>query len=367
VTFADLDYERFGAFVPLKIVATDVTTRELCIFSQTTTPDLEVALAVAASVAIPVVFRPVELERNGRTGEYVDGGLVSNLPVWIFANEKLAVERAYFRKPPIPVIGFTLHDPRPRPARRDLIGFLQDVGETALSGSQSIAQDFMQDLTVVPLPCTLDLLAFDASQAEMLRAFEAGRAAAHGALRSQLIVRPELVRAELARIHSRIRPALTAHFGRRARRRWMLRESVVEKAAGEDAFRVAFAHNMDHDADDRLPLDGRGRAAPAAYKNRDMQLAHFGAKWSDPELDYMTKYERALAHPRLRSIIAVPIFESATAWALAPAERPEPCGVFTVDSSLDLSTAFDDETIFGLLAAQSTLLYPLLTQEPNLG
>ena len=81
----------------------------------------------------------------------------------------------------------------------------------------------------------------------------------------------------------------------------------------------------------------------------------------------MTKYERALAHPRLRSIISAPIFESEAAWALPPAERPEPVGVFTIDSSLDLSTAFDDRGIFGLLAAQSTLLYPLLTQEPDLG
>jgi NTE family protein len=366
VTFAHLDFERFREFVPLKIVATDITTHELCVFSQATTPDVEVAQAVAASVAIPLVFKPVQLQRKGRVGDYVDGGLVSNLPVWIFANEKLAVERAFFRKPPIPVVGFTLRDPNPPRSRRDLIGFLADVGETALTGSQSIAQDFLQDLTVVPLPCTLDLLAFDASEADMLKAFEHGRAAAHQALRGRLILRPQLVREELARIHNRLRPVLKAHFGRRARGRWLLRESVIEKV-GDDAFRVAYGHNMDSDADDRLPLDGRGPASPAAYKSRDMQLAHFGARWSPPERDYMTKYERALAHPKLRSIIAVPIFPSEAAWALDLAERPEPCGVFAIDSDLDLSTAFDDPDIFQLLATQSTLLYPLLTQEPTLG
>jgi NTE family protein len=366
VTFRDLDYERFEPFLPLKIVATDLTRRELCIFSQSTTPDVEVAHAVAASVAIPVVFKPVALQRDGEVGDYVDGGLVSNLPVWIFANEKLAVERAYFRKPPIPLVAFTLRDATIRPARTDLLGFLQDVGEVALSGSQSISNTFMQDLSVVRLPCSLEMLAFDASEARMLEAYDGGFTAAHNALRRQLIVKPKRVRDELARIHARIRPVLGAFLGKRPRSRWILRASIIEPA-GEDAFRVTYGHNMDNDADDRLPIDGRGRASPRAYKTREMQFAPFGKRWAEPERDFMTKYERALAHPKMRSIIAVPIFESAEAWSLPVDERPQPCGVFCIDSDQDLAAAFDDDGIFELLATQSALLYPVLTQEPSLG
>lgn len=366
VTFRDLDYETYEEFLPLKIVATDLTRRELRIFSQATTPDVEVAQAVAASVAIPVVFKPVELELLGSAGEYVDGGLVSNLPVWIFANEKLAVERAYFRKPPIPIVAFTLKDTALRPAKKDLLGFLQDVGEVALAGSQSISQAFMQDLTVVQLPCSLEMLAFDASEDRMLEAYQSGYEAARITLRRQLLVKPQLVRDELGRIYGRVRPALNAFLAGKVKPRWLLRASIIEPV-GEDAFRVTYGHNMDNDADDRLPIDGRGRASPAAFKSRDMQFAPFGRRWREPERDYMTKYERALAHPKMRSIIAVPIFEDAAAWELPADERPQPCGVFAIDSDQDLAAAFDDTEIFKLLATQSTLLYPLLTQEPSLG
>lgn len=75
VTFADL--ERGGA-PPLRMVATDVATGGIATFSEMRTPDVSVARAAAASAAIPVVFRPVRI--RGR--DYLDGGVVSNLPAW---------------------------------------------------------------------------------------------------------------------------------------------------------------------------------------------------------------------------------------------------------------------------------------------
>lgn len=69
---------------PLKIVATNLESGELTLFSQEHTPQVAVADAVAASIAIPVIFSPKIIAGVS----YYDGGLVSNLPAWTFDEER---------------------------------------------------------------------------------------------------------------------------------------------------------------------------------------------------------------------------------------------------------------------------------------
>src|SRR5262249_47264216 len=64
---------------PTYIVSTDLSRSEAKVWSQDTTPDESVSDAVRASCSIPIYFQPV----NQR---YVDGGLLSNLPAFVFAN-----------------------------------------------------------------------------------------------------------------------------------------------------------------------------------------------------------------------------------------------------------------------------------------
>ena len=88
VTFADLK-------VPLQLIAaksydsaaapgsgTDPKDR-VFVFSQETTPDTPVALAMRASMAIPGVFEPVQMvdPTTGREMHLVDGGTLDNLPM----------------------------------------------------------------------------------------------------------------------------------------------------------------------------------------------------------------------------------------------------------------------------------------------
>ncbi len=88
VTFADLK-------VPLQILAAKahdsgagpegMTTAKdrIFVFSQETTPDTPVALAVRASMAIPGVFEPVQVvdPTTGRQMHLTDGGALDNLPM----------------------------------------------------------------------------------------------------------------------------------------------------------------------------------------------------------------------------------------------------------------------------------------------
>lgn len=104
VTFADLK-------VPLQIVAAKSydsavgpdgfksAKDRIFVFSQETTPDTPVALAVRASMAIPAAFDPVQMVDpvTGRTLHLVDGGALDNLPMGYNKND-------------LPTIGVSLAD-----------------------------------------------------------------------------------------------------------------------------------------------------------------------------------------------------------------------------------------------------------------
>lgn len=385
VTFSDIDPVRFGGrVIPLKIIGTNVSTRELWIFDKDVTPDVAVADAVAASIAIPGVFQPVSIGVKGVSHRFVDGGVVSNLPIWVFNNEKLAFERANTDLGPAPIVGFTLKDkPKAspqigsttavslpsssRPPADPILGYLGAVVQTALSGSQTVSQRFVQDLTVAPLHTSLTLLQFDASEAELLNGYNDGLRCAEMELKHALIERPRLVKDRLDRIHQIARKQMVALIPPSERRkRWKLRVSIVEPS-GHGTFHVTFGHNMDADADDRLALDERGRGAPAAFLSKSAELVAVGSAWSPSQVDYMTKYERRLVPRSIRSKICIPIFPDLAAWQVPAKRKPQPCGVLILDSTRSLQIAFNDPNFMALILYQSTLLHRILTQEPKRG
>jgi predicted acylesterase/phospholipase RssA len=81
--------KRGGPYLPmLFLTATNVTTRQLQLISSID-PDCQnvpIARAVRASAGFPVILRPVPLPEAPEAGWYVDGGVVSNFPAWIFAD-----------------------------------------------------------------------------------------------------------------------------------------------------------------------------------------------------------------------------------------------------------------------------------------
>ena len=73
-------------FPPLRVLAADLTYADVAIFPDYSSfygahpLDMEIAITVRASASIPLFFEPVNL--NGRL--LVDGGVVSNFPIWIW-------------------------------------------------------------------------------------------------------------------------------------------------------------------------------------------------------------------------------------------------------------------------------------------
>jgi NTE family protein len=75
---------------PCRIVTANVTSRTSKVFGAT--DEVDVAEAVRMSISIPFFFRPYRLGER----YFVDGGIVSNYPLWIFEDDEL------------PTIGFRL-------------------------------------------------------------------------------------------------------------------------------------------------------------------------------------------------------------------------------------------------------------------
>lgn len=72
---------KFKQIVPdLNIVCSDLQSRSIKIWNKQNTPEESIAKAVAASCSIPVFFTPID-------NKYVDGGILSNLPNYLFSKE----------------------------------------------------------------------------------------------------------------------------------------------------------------------------------------------------------------------------------------------------------------------------------------
>lgn len=364
-TFADLA-RGWPTVVPLKIVVTDVDQGTIEIFDAHATPNVIVAEAVAASISIPIVFKPAAIP-SFRPGRFADGGLVSNLPIWSFSEEKLGFEREHYAQPPVPVVGFTLANPKTKESAPGApIGIKTYLGRligAALQGSQGAALRFLDDVTIIPLETALMTLDFDAGWEAYAAAREAGRKSADRHLRFALDVKPDRIAAELSTVRTSV--LTTINSKRQTEEKPELDELRVNliRPYGAYSLRVMESIGMETDADDRLLLDRRGRGAAEVFRVRGLRRFQLGAKFEARSREYMTKYERALVRKSVRTVLCVPIFADSTDWALPEDQRPEPAGVLAIDSDANLATEFDDNDLWNMLVDQSAVLYEAVSSE----
>jgi NTE family protein len=99
----------------LRVIASDVTHRRMLILP-TDAPhlgiepdEMVVADAVRMSMSIPIFFEPVEIKDADGEHLIVDGGMLSNFPVWLF-------DAPEGKRPRWPTFGMMLKEPEPRKA-----------------------------------------------------------------------------------------------------------------------------------------------------------------------------------------------------------------------------------------------------------
>jgi len=189
---ADPDAEDLKGRYRLKVIASDVTHRRMLVLPDDAAhlgiePDeLDVAYAVRMSMSIPVFFEPV-VHANPRTGHehlLVDGGMLSNFPVWLFDCEG--------RDPAWPTFGLLLVEPDPKvPIGHRLAGDEHGVGRgslldyvKALAATMMAAHDrlYVETATyarTIPIPtCGIGTTEFDISPERVRTLYDSGHGAA---------------------------------------------------------------------------------------------------------------------------------------------------------------------------------------------
>ena len=99
----------------LRVIASDLTARRMLILPDDIRefgmePDeLSIALSLRMSMSIPFFFEPVKLYNPNTklTHTIVDGGMLSNYPIWLF--DAPAGEPVEW-----PTLGFNIYEPRPK-------------------------------------------------------------------------------------------------------------------------------------------------------------------------------------------------------------------------------------------------------------
>lgn len=231
------------------------------------------------------------------------------------------------------------------------VPFLTKTVRTGIFGSQVVAQSLLRDVVQVPLVTRLTVMGFDRPWRDIRADYISGRQCALSKLRMTLQMRADLLEQKLREMVDLAQQKLSEMRGQPV---GGLRACVIEPFGGQ-SLRVTHSHNMEHDADDHLTLDVRGDGAGKAYRNGDAVAINFRPGSIPP---FMTKYERALLRPTLRSAICIPIFDKLDAWELAPAQRPRPLGILSIDSDEDFSAEFASSDFISVLAGPSVLLSP---------
>jgi NTE family protein len=153
--------------------------------------ELEVAYAVRMSMSIPVFFEPV-MHHNPRTGAdhlIVDGGMLSNFPVWLFDAEK-------GEPPRWPTFGLLLVEGQPQVgighriegeehgvARGSVVDFVKALASTMMEAHDRLYLEKATFVRTIPIPTVgIGTTEFDITPERVEAIYESGRKAALGFL-----------------------------------------------------------------------------------------------------------------------------------------------------------------------------------------
>lgn len=154
--------------LPTWVVASDLSAGRTKVWSTSATPDTPVRFAVRCSCSIPLFFEPVAEGTN----LYADGGLLSNLPAFVFSDHSADRSRAD------PILAFCLTDDSPPVREWSLTSLSDQLLNTALSGSLDIQTFLQREVSMITIP-TLGVKAtdFDLSSELITSLLDSGRQA----------------------------------------------------------------------------------------------------------------------------------------------------------------------------------------------
>ncbi len=335
--------------VALRVVATDVTKKRLKLFSEVDTPSILISKAVAASMAMPLIFQPVRMrvndERSDDIGDslFYDGGLTSNLPCWAFDPEReldpdvltLIVE---LKELPRELEGGLL-----APFR---LGF--DTIYTTIFGARELETRQSRRFITVKLEteghndgCNIQVLDFDMSFASAQAAFLRAKADTNQQLTLGYRVRRAAYRQACDEIQARFEEMICSAAARKridildvkgevrvsiAKSAMRLEHKAVKVVHGHNFGRLAGVLHRSGCVDDRLLLPAETHVGRAIVTQKP-QLVIGRDKILSPLRPWQYRYQLDAVWDRVEWSFAVPV---------PPPEGGDAQLIVTIDSSIAL-------------------------------
>jgi len=315
VKFADLK-------TPLKIIVTDLKTRRPIVFCKENYPDFSVAKAVSYSISIPIAFIP-HFEQNFC---YVDGGVLSNFPAWVFDEER------QLQTDIISTIGFKLYRNNTdleSSKRRSIKGYMSDL-TNVFFGDNLLQIRAIQDLYLIPINVSAHTLDFNLTKQQKIHLFNEGYIAADNFLKQSYKRKNEgRIKFYLQNLHSDLIQKLPA------KKRHLRINISLPVEPYQKELRISYSYNMEKDTDDRMVL---GKGVGAIGKCWETKLpvlvdmnkarANYDTEWK------MSKYQQALVRNSLKSLISIPLFDNRIG------ASDDIVAVLSLDSDYDLMDNF---------------------------
>lgn len=306
-TFQDLEGHKCP---PLKIVASDLGARRPLIFSncggdEQNGPVLD---AIRASMSYPFIFKPVRV--NARL--LVDGGLCSNLPVFLFDRER--------EQDRLPLLAFDLVV-RPAEGRDpyDIGHFCSDMLDTALEAGDFLMRRSMGDIyhVRVNVPAGIGTLDFDLAPDRLQQLFDKGVADTLTFLNKEL-AQWQQAKNQIERLQALYAPPRDIEFVLQQFAIALERETKMTSVrtqvmlpTGRGTRIVVYHYNMDRDPDQDLELAEDGGCSGRCWTSREPTFADLeDVATGDNYLKWkMTAKQQARIRPDRRTMLSIPIFE----------------------------------------------------------
>jgi predicted acylesterase/phospholipase RssA len=382
----DEDLEKI---VPLILTATNITTRELILirsFDDRFHP-LSVAKAVRASAGFPVFFRPVDLRCQGFEGWYVDGGMISNFPAWVFSRElrRSMAQSGLYRDLAIrPWLNLGLRvvpdraepaapDERPSEFIRSLFdlarGQVRNELEKALAAQLPRAISILQPSSLTNAPP--NLLDVDQLNNDKIKAmFYEGREFAEEELSRYSFTLP--TEAEASSIEQALERVVNQVLKLFCKSNDVLKLRANVFVPREQKLVLAYSHGMAGDPDCHLEFDHDAGLTGFSFVNRRSFLCNlrYTRQWAEqaPSPDATLLGMNRAAHLSVREdrtwLASVPVFDPIDCWFLDSAaprleRNPEMTPVW-----IDVPGTLDG-AVFGVLNLDAAIDYGQLCLSSN--
>ena len=338
ITFRELQEQRC---YPLRVVASDLISRQAVIYplDQEQGLDYSVIDAVRASMSFPFVFSPVKNDDH----LLVDGGLSSNLPLFLFEEER-KVNNYPVLALDLVVGNNTSSDFSLNKSDYGLLKFIPDMLATALEASDGLIENLIKNIYYIPikLPKDIGTLDFEISKENRERLFDRGYRDVSSYLNINVFKGLKRVITE--------RERLRALYGRID-----LIEKTLEKVAmsvenfsnaenvrayimlptKRNTLIVAYQYGMDYDPDIdwEIPLNG-GSSGDVWYHRVPVPLNINTIKANPQEHNLEGSQVNKIRQDK-QAIYSIPMFDLSL-WRTEAVKDLEMLGILCVDTSTSL-------------------------------